>query len=314
MKHSQKMSGVRIARAASTFSLILLISAGWAGPYRDLDAKLSRAHTAAEKLRILKNNPISGDDDLSDRVADASEGGSNVETAVQMVNLKAMAESAGATPDQSKVVKNFKASPLYKDTGKTEDANWLSGAIERIKNIRWFRLSPPRVDGRAPSPILGLGAIGAFLIAFVWFLLGAAIIAFIVYAVRLVRFGKLKKRGAKAMLEDDEPERTLDEWLALADSLEREGKIREAVRALYLACLLKFDERNIARFVRSQTNWEHLSRIEASPRRPAGLDFRTPTQAFDQIWYGHKVRGHVDVDDFRAWYRQVSTLVSEAAA
>ncbi|HWA84414.1 MAG TPA: DUF4129 domain-containing protein, partial [Fimbriimonadaceae bacterium] len=113
---------------------------------------------------------------------------------------------------------------------------------------------------------------------------------------------------------DDEPERTLDEWLELSSSYERDGKYREAVRALYLACLLKFDERNVARFLRSQTNWEHLARIETSPKKPAGLDFRTPTQAFDRIWYGYKVRGPIDVAEFRAWYGDVTRALQGAAA
>jgi hypothetical protein len=152
-----------------------------------------------------------------------------------------------------------------------------------------------------------------FLMYFVWFLLGAAVLAFIIYALRFVSFGKLKKRKAKAMLDEDEPERTLDEWLAMAESFEREGRYREAVRALYLACLLKFDERNVARFVRSQTNWEHLARIEDSPRRPVSLDFRSATQAFDRIWYGHKVRGSEDVVDFKAWYESVSAALRVAA-
>jgi hypothetical protein len=140
------------------------------------------------------------------------------------------------------------------------------------------------------------------------------VIAFLVFALKRFVWSKRLERKAKALLDEDEPERTLDEWLELADRLERQGKYREAVRCLYLACLLKIDEARIARFERSQTNWEHLARIEASPARPSDLEFREPTRAFDNIWYGMRVNGSEDVMRFRAWYRQVTESVRAKAA
>jgi hypothetical protein len=136
----------------------------------------------------------------------------------------------------------------------------------------------------------------------------------VVYAINRFSWSKRLERRAKALLDEDEPERSLDEWLEMADKLEREGKYREAVRSLYLACLLKIDEARIARFERSQTNWEHLARIEASPRRPAELEFREATMAFDHIWYGMRVDGSTDVMRFRNWYRQVTEAVKPKAA
>ncbi|MFI5386226.1 MAG: DUF4129 domain-containing protein [Fimbriimonadales bacterium] len=309
MKHWRKTSGARISRVASSFSLFVLAALAFGGPYGDLGAQLRGAQTTQQKVQILNESKID-DKEFSTYVerADATDPKS-VQAAVDFVGLKEIAESAGTPTPQSGQIKRIKSSALYRDEGQKESANWLSGAIERMKNMR-LSLNPPRVSGPSVNP---MGA-APILIWAVWILLGAAVLAFIVYALRFVSFGKLKKRRARAMLEDDEPERTLDEWLALAESLEREARYREAVRALYLACLLKFDERNVARFVRSQTNWEHLARIESSPRRPSGLDFRTPTQAFDRIWYGHKVRGADDVDDFKSWYRRVSAAFQEAAA
>ena len=116
------------------------------------------------------------------------------------------------------------------------------------------------------------------------------------------------------MLEDDEPERSLDEWLAEADTLQAQGRYREAVRALYLASLLRFDEARVARFQRGQTNWEHLTRIEASPTMPKDLDFRATTRLFDRIWYGRIVRGKEDVDQFRAWYLNITNTLRAAGS
>ncbi len=116
------------------------------------------------------------------------------------------------------------------------------------------------------------------------------------------------------MLDEDEPERTLDEYLELADKLVSEQRFREAVRCLYLACLLRLDEERVIRFHRGQTNWEHLARFESSPKRPPGLDLRSPTQAFDLIWYGMRPTGLEDVEKFRQWYQQVVTSTRAVAA
>jgi hypothetical protein len=106
------------------------------------------------------------------------------------------------------------------------------------------------------------------------------------------------------ILEDDEPERTADQWLLQAEKLEAEGKYREAVRCLYLACLVRYDDGRVARFRRHETNWEHLYRIEGSSLNP-GLDFRTPTQRFDKVWYGYQVNGPSDVQEFREVYQRL---------
>lgn len=309
MRHWRKTSGAPIVRVASSFSLFAAAALAMCGQYRDLEASLAAAKTAQAKVDILQNAVI----DDPQLVAYAGQATANnpgtVEQAVRFVSLKAMAESAGKPADQSRRLKEIKSSVLYNDEGAKEQANWLSGAIARLRNL------VPKFDApRTRGPGIRPPAFAPVLIYLVWFLLAAAVLAFIVYALRFVSFAKLKHRKAKAMLADDEPERTLDEWLALAQSLELEGRYREAVRALYLACLLKFDERNIARFIRSQTNWEHLARIEGSPRRPSNLDFRTPTGAFDRIWYGFKGRGREDVDDFRQYYGRVCDALREDAA
>lgn len=309
MRHWRKTSGVRIGRVASSFSLLLLAVCALAGPYGDLDAKLKQAKTPDQKVEVLSSSELN-DPELTRRIVAADpKKPETVDAAESYVDLKAMGEQVTLS-SQSDRLKKIKSSGLYRDEGAGDRANWLSGAIERIQNL----FPKQKKERPSSSRQMDMPGFPPFIINFVWFLLAAGLLAFIIYAVRFVSFGKLRTRKAKAMLEDDEPERTLDEWLTLAESYERDGKYREAVRALYLACLLKFDERNVARFIRSQTNWEHLARIEGSPKKPAGLDFRSPTQSFDRIWYGHKVRGPIDVAEFRAWYGEVTRALQVAAA
>lgn len=315
MKHLLKTFGVRIGRVASSFSLLLVVTVALAGPYGQLSDRLGSAKSASGKLTILRE--LSIDDDrlrgLANRAlarghGNAGAASKEIQAAEDYVQLMSIAEEAANPGDQKKLAERIKKSGLYADQAEKQEANWLSAAARRLGNL--FRRDP------SPQPKVNIPAVGAlnFLIPLVWVILGVLLLGFIIFAARYISFSRSKKRRAKAVLEEDEPERTLDEWLALADAHEREGRFREAVRALYLACLLKFDERNVARFIRSQTNWEHLSRIEASPRLPAGIDFRAATKAFDSVWYGHKVRGKVDVDDFRSWYGSVTEGLKAAAA
>ncbi len=311
MKLWRKMSGARTARAGLTCSLLFVAALCFAGPYADLRERLSAAASPAAKYQILSDfDPKTAE--LQSLMADASSThAETIKRAEDFVSLAAVAETNQSADSATGTAKKIKASPLYADAGEKQSANWLGGAIKRLQNLFQRNQDDRPSKGNSMPSTAGLPQILTFL---VWMVLGAGVLAVIFFLARHVSFSKLKKRSAKAMLEDDEPERTLDEWLQLADSYEREGRLREAVRALYLACLLRFDEHNIARFVRGQTNWEHLQRIEGSAKLPAGFDFRSPTQAFDQIWYGHKLRGPEDVREFRAWYLAVTSAMRGIAA
>lgn len=295
---------MRIDRAVSSFSLALAAAWSWAGAYGELGAKLHQAAGPEVQVEILRQAGID-DPDLRD-LAGAAAGGNRdaIQRAVDYVDLKAMVES-NAAANEAAAARKLKSPNLYRDEAAKEQANWLRGALDRLRNV----IPKREPDLSGVRDMQALGGFAAALIYLVWFLLGAGVLAFTVYAVRFVAVGRLRKRKGKAMLEDDEPERTLDEWLALAGDFEREGRYREAVRALYLACLLKFDEHKVARFRRDQTNWEHLARIEGRAELPSNLRFREPTQAFDRIWYGHQVQGAPDVEAFRAWYGQVSAAL-----
>lgn len=219
-----------------------------------------------------------------------------------ILRAEAVTESSVSVASASEIVQAIKKEGGYRDPGVSESSNWLSRALDRLKNL--FK----RDSGPQAIPDLNLPLIGAVFQYFMWSVLAIAVGIFSYFAFRHFQWRRRLARKASAVLDEDEPERSIDEWLALADELESKGEFRKAVRALYLACLLRFDEVRVARFDRGQTNWEHLARIEASPTRPAELDFRAPTKAFDLVWYGHVVRGKEDVQAFRETYRMVKQL------
>lgn len=303
------MSGVQIVKIVSSCSLALLFATLWATDYRELSRKIEGLRKPADVSNAILEEQALVENDVELQTAandlGSEEGEYTVEEVKAMVSLRAEAESS-PLPSTSSQIKEIKSSPLYRDPGVQDQSNWLDGAIKRLLELI------PKPQPRNPVGSMSLGAVPNFIIPIIWFLLAAAVVLFGYFAIRHFQWRSALKRKSKAMLEEDEPERTLDEWLAQADQLAQQGRYREAVRAMYLSCLLKFDEANVARFIRAETNWEHLNRIQMSSRRPPNIDFLPPTRAFDNIWYGHHVRGQQDVDEFKAWYQEITAILREA--
>jgi len=294
-----QMSGGQAAKLASSFSLVLLAAIAWADSFRALDRQLATAKSASDFKEIVRRHAdlVNADDRLAEAALELGES-VTISDFRRMVMVRAAAE-APADASAAADAKRIKSSPLYRDPGVQEQSNWLDGAIKRLLDLLPKR--SPNANIRLPQT-----AIPTWIVPIMWFLLGAIVLVFGYFVFRHFSWKRALTRKAKAMLEEDEPERTLDEWLSLADEHAASGRYREAVRAMYLSCLLKFDEAGIARFIRGETNWEHLARISASPKKPASIDFRQPTQTFDRIWYGFHVKGQEDVDLFRSWYQQIT--------
>ena len=269
------------------FSACLLPLSSYAGPYADLDARLkgrSDAEAVAGLRRLSKN----------DEEAEAAlQGGPK--SARAYVGLRATLE--GDTLAQTP---SIGAGP----GGERVSSSWLGRALERLRapSIDLPKLSGPPAFAIGPWATLLMWGLLALLGGFALFLL-----------VRYVRLPG-RKRRAKAMVDDAEPERTADAWLAEADDLIAQGRFREAVRGLYVAGLLRFDEAGVARFDRNQTNWEHLRRIESNPKRPDGTEVREATGRFDRVWYGHFPVDSSDASAMRLWYDALVRRLAEAKA
>jgi len=292
-------------RLISIISAALICTACFAGPYADLQRQLLHASTPDQVIRIVgASKAISNHADIKSDLDAYATGESDKDAVAKdlrnMVDLAASAESRVPSDVDQAQANRIKKSPLYRDQGVDRKRNWLSDAIERLRNIH---LNSPKESSNSPG---GFPLIGQWVVYAIWALLIGSVLALLFYLVRFLDWRGALTRRAKTLLEEDEPERTLDEWLQLADAHAAAGRYRESVRALYLACLLKFDEHNVARFDRGETNWEHLTRIQASPNRPELIDFTEATQRFDRIWYGFQTRGQPDVDQFRAWYQEIS--------
>lgn len=288
---------------ATVFSCsLLLATAGLADSYGELDKRM-RAADDAEAIVILRRDLPDGSG-LDEQVARLARP-SDVGQLREIVHRRAIAEEVVA-PDakdwRAEVARRKAGNPLYRDDPQKQTGNWLAKAYERlIEAIRRMLDRPgPRADLPSAPPIFG-----PWLVYVLWGVLGAILIAFLAFVARHFAWKGRLRRKATALVDEEEAGRTLDEWLTLADQLEAEGKFREAVRCLYLACLLKFDEHQVARFDRGETNWEHLARIKDSPKLPPSVEFDAPTRSFDRVWYGMIVEGRPDVERFRSWYRSI---------
>lgn len=209
--------------------------------------------------------------------------------------------------DPAATAREILQNPLFYDPpAPPEQESWLGEAFGNLGDaIEEFleRLFPPRQENEQSR--LALLAPTGILTPIVWTVLAVALLAFVAFVLAKFKWASIakKKAAATGLLDDDESERTADEWILRAQELAAQGKHREAVRALYLASLVRIDEAGIAHFVRSQTNWEHLQRIETSPLAPQNLNFRETTQRFDLVWYGYHTKGQPDVDWFLDQYQ-----------
>ena len=104
--------------------------------------------------------------------------------------------------------------------------------------------------------------------------------------------------------------RSEDEWLALADRLEREGELRLALRSVYLGLLAGLAQREWLTIRRDRTNRDYLNEFTRRWRRrpQAALEqrieipekLRGSMRQFDRVWYG----SHVPTPEAVAAYRK----------
>lgn len=218
------------------------------------------------------------------------------------------AREQGTVADAQTEAADILSQTEFRDDGVARSRNWFANAAQAVGEAiaEWLRnlFGNREIDTNAGNGNFGILAL-PWLGPTMWVVVIVAILAFVIWAATKFNWGaaaRLRKKKVGGLMDEDEPERTADEWLVQADKLAADGEFRKAVRCLYIACLVRIDEAGIARLIRAETNWEHLHRIEASPKKPTDLDFRKPTQRFDTIWYGFRTQGQPDVDEFRAFY------------
>ncbi|RYG26304.1 DUF4129 domain-containing protein [bacterium] len=257
-----------------------------AGPFAELDARLRngpRSDAVAELRRLA------GEDSNALSAVQAGP-----EATRAYIRLRASLEGARTL--------NPPAIPATEGDERIA-SSWLKRALDRLRRPKF---DPPKLPGVA------IGGLGGWITPLMWAILAILGAVAIYFLARNVRFSRSSRK--RQAIAPDEPLRSADAWLEEARALIAQGRYREAVRGLYVAGLMRIDEAGVARFDRHETNWEHLHRIETSPRRPVGLDVREATGLFDRCWYGHLPTTETDAATMRDWYDRLMRTLAEAKA
>lgn len=196
--------------------------------------------------------------------------------------LGARAESltlpAGSTPAdaQARLAAIYAGPPFYvpEETASTSTTfSWLTSFFA------WLGRVIDRMFGGVTPPSTASATATGQIFAFA--LLVALLVITAIVGRTLLR-GLVVERRAPAAAGEDPP--TSQEALARASDEAALGDFRTAMRMLYLAALLRLDERDLLRYDRALTNREHLERLHDRPALRAQL--APVVETFDRVWYG----------------------------
>lgn len=133
----------------------------------------------------------------------------------------------------------------------------------------------------------------------------ALVVGVLVTVARGLRWDS-RPQQRRGLALDDDPE-TVDDATARAQAAEQAGKLREAVRYRYLACLLRLDECGLLRYDPSLTNQEHMRQVADNEALHRAL---LPIVAtFDRAWYGFRDLSPADYAAFQRRIAQLDALV-----
>jgi hypothetical protein len=183
----------------------------------------------------------------------------------------------------------------------------------KIRNQKPKEIDPkdlPDIKVKPPSTSIDIGAIMRLLFVIALAILLAFII-FLVYQWWAKRAKPDDDAGvplADAESQGELPNalsQTADQWAADAERLFRQGKISEAIRALYLAVLSFSHRRNWIDYHPCKTNWEYIRKFAGPSDGKQTL--RLLTGVFERAWYGKEACGETE-------YRESKRLAGELSA
>jgi len=151
----------------------------------------------------------------------------------------------------------------------------------------------PQLDG-ARLPTIPLPGASAFIAIGVILLLGIGVY---LYVTRRRAEAEAHEASALAAVSEDIRDRAPTSFLDEAASLAEQGRLRDALRSLYLATLVALDRRRWIAFDPYLTNWQYLRQMPRGQVRDA---FRSFTRLFDHKWYGREDTTAADYERCRA--------------
>ncbi|MCW5935879.1 MAG: hypothetical protein KIT11_01045 [Fimbriimonadaceae bacterium] len=301
---------------SKALAAVSLLAALAFAQHTDWASKVRATKTGEELARVANSLPkeIAEDLNVAEEIEIALSSDSDVplnrENLANQIELRERLSARKSPNDKAgQTAKDILSSPRYKDPGIAENRSLATNAGDRL--TAWLRELLGRFRPTAAAGVPGFAFPG--LAPLIWGLVAVGFGLLVFLFVRAFRWQWQRKVRGGGVLDEDEPDRSSDEWLLRAGQLEAEGRYRDAVRCLYLACLMRIDEAGIARFIRTETNREHLRRIHDSALKPESIDFLPPTRHFEEVWYGNMLEGQPDLDRMREFYVFLKDATKEVA-
>ncbi|HEY3081837.1 MAG TPA: DUF4129 domain-containing protein [Chloroflexota bacterium] len=243
-----------------------------------------RARLAAERLRALGPVVLADGAEVEPDVGtvlgplearppelDAARG--RLRTLVEALDAT---EPGTAAPDAEARLRHVLDRSEFGQAQPNRVAEWLDGAWARLRE--WVRSWLPRVDDAPAGPEIG-DLRTPLALAGLLILLG-------VLALVATGLGRNLGRTVIASPLGRPATQTWEEVMAEASRLAQAGRYREAVRALYVATLLRGEALDLIRFDRALTNRELLERARARGGPDLAARLAGLVERFDDFWYG----------------------------
>jgi hypothetical protein len=202
------------------------------------------------------------------------------------------AANAGDLVQQLENTGQIRTGPSRPQQFWADVARWFGERFERLMN--WLGSLFPQSQTRTQAPKIDPLWIKIFFTLSVLALLG--VVAFLVW--RAIG-GRWRTREARREVRFEGEDADLlqlppDELTDRASRFAAEGNFREALRHLYIAMLLLFDQRGIWRYDTRRTNWEHIAALRGAADQSLASAvpslvplFSDLTRRFDRVRYGN---------------------------
>ena len=184
-------------------------------------------------------------------------------------------DEARTTLDEVLARKEFQPTPEDEDDSQSLSGRffgWIGGHIDRF--FSWLDRIIGGQGGEGSPFSIVLAVLGVLLI-----------VGIVAFAVRSVR-ESLTPGVARLTDIDAEAHYTSAQARAEAERLFAAGEYRAALRLLYLATLIRWEEAGRLRFDRSLTNREVVARVTLQGDASLLEQLRPLVDRFDRVWYG----------------------------
>ena len=186
-----------------------------------------------------------------------------------------------------------------------------------IKFIKWLESFLPKPDGRTQSSS-GSWVTPVRVVLIILLTLLLAVLAYVFVRIwRQRRPGPVEAIRAVADPTPDLSDESIkaddlstNRWLTLAGELVEKGKLRLAMRALYLATLAHLAERDLITIEVYKSNREYERELKRRAHEHQDLlsIFSNSLNLFERVWYGMYRIVKSDFDDFAAKHQRIVTF------